>query len=163
MQITEIKRHPEGREHRFKLDLVLQRPHLVIGSFTHTRPRHAGGFAFERGALSYGFFWKRRPYVMYRMLDASGILVANRFDVVEDVHLAEGAVSYMDLYLDLWVGAGGTPQFEDEDEVDDARRDGTLSNAQLERINQTRDLLLRRHRIIAREAAALLVRADLFS
>ncbi len=156
MHITEIKRHPDGREHRFQLDVVLQQPHLVIGSFKHTRPRQAGGFAFERGALSFGYFWKRRSYVMYRMLDAAGSLVANRFDVVEDVQLAPGTVSYMDLYLDLWVSADGTTQFEDEDEVTAAAREGLLSRSQLDRIEKTKELLLRRHRVIAREAAALL-------
>ncbi len=156
MRITEVKRHIGGREDRFELGLVLQRPHLVIGSYEHPRSRRSGGFTFEHGALSYGFFWRRRPYVMYRMLDASGNLIAHRFDVVENVRLAEQTVSYTDLLLDLWVDSDGNAHLEDENEVADAERNGLLSRAQLDRIERTKDLLLRRHKAIAGEAAGLL-------
>ena len=156
MRITEVKRHLNGREVRFDLQLVLRRPHLIVASFVHPKTLQRDGFTFERGAVSYGFFWRRRPYVMYRMLGPQGRLVANRFDVVEDVHLGEREVSYRDLLLDIWIDASGVVQVEDESDVADARREGTLSNAQLERINRTRDLILRRHRVIAAGAERLL-------
>ena len=80
----------------------------------------------------------------------------HRFDVVEDVHLGEREVSYRDLLLDIWIDASGVVQVEDESDVADARREGTLSNVQLDRINGTRDLILRRHRVIAAGAERLL-------
>ncbi len=156
MRITEIKQHPDGREVRFDLQLIQRHPHLIVASFVHPEAVQRDGFTFDRGAVSYGFFWRRRPYVMYRMLDASGSLIANRFDVVEDVRLAERTVTYTDLFLDLWVDPDGTPHLEDKDEVTDASRDGLLSRSQLYRIEKTKELLLRRHRVIAREAARLL-------
>ena len=156
MNVSEIKRHIDGREERFRLQLVVRRPHLVIGSYEHPRSRRSGGFTFGRGSVSYGFFWRRRPYVMYRMLDPRGRLVANRFDVVAEVRLAERTVSYTDLLLDAWTTPDGSLRFEDEDEVADAVRQGLLSRTQLDRIEKTKDLLLRRHRAIAREATRLL-------
>ncbi len=156
MRITEVKRHPDGREVRFDLQLVQRHPHLIVASFVHPKALQRDGFTFERGAVSYGFFWKRRSYVMYRMLDASGCLVANRFDIVEDVRLAERTVSYTDLFLDLWVDPDGTPHLKDEDEVTDAARNGLLSRSQRNRIEKTKELLLRRHWVISREAARLL-------
>ncbi len=157
MLITEVKRHIDGRVERHDLRLVLRRPHLVVALYTFTRGLRTDGFTFPRGSYTYGFFWKRRPYVMYRMLDPQGQLVANRFDVVEDVHLGEREVSYRDLLLDIWIDASGVVQIADEDDVADARRVGALSNAQLSRIERTRDLLLRRHRIIAIWAERLLL------
>ena len=156
MRITEVKRHPNGKEVRFDLQLVQRRPHLIVASFVHPNALQRDGFSFERGAVSYGFFWRRRPYVMYRMLDASGSLVANRFDIVENVRLAERTVAYTDLFLDLWVGPDGTPHLKDEDEVSDAAREGLLSRSQLKRIEKTKDLLLRRHGVIAKAAERLL-------
>lgn len=156
MRITEVKRSPDGREVRFDLQLVQRHPHLVVASFLHPKALQRDGFTFARGAVSYGFFWRRRPYVMYRMLDTSGSLVANRFDIVEDVRLAERTVTYTDLFLDIWVDPDGTAHLEDEDEVTDAAREGLLSRSQLHRIEKTKELLLRRHRVIAREAARLL-------
>ena len=114
------------------------------------------GFTFPRGSSTYGFFWKRRRYVMYRMLDPQGQLVANRFDVVEDVHLGEREVSYRVLLLDIWIDAAGVVHVADEDEVANARRTGALSDAQLARIERTHALLLRRHRVITTEAERLL-------
>ena len=156
MRITEVKRHLDGREVRFDLQLVLHRPHLIVASFVHPKALQRDGFTFERGSISYGFFWRRRPYVMYRMLDPQGQLVANRFDIVEDVRLSEREVSYRDLLLDIWSDASGMVLVTDQDDVADARREGTISNAQLERIGRTRDLILRRHRVIAAEAERLL-------
>ncbi len=157
MRITEVKRHLDGRVERHSLHLVLRRPHLVIAFYEFARGLQTDGFTFPRGSFSYGFFWKRRPYVMYRMLDPQGQLVANRFDVVEDVHLGEREVSYRDLLLDIWIDASGVVQVADEDDVADARREGALSNARLARIERTHNLLLRRHRVIAAEAERLLL------
>ncbi len=156
MQIEEIKRHLDGRVERHSLRLVLRRPHLVVAFYEFARGFHRDGFIFPRGSYTYGFFWKRRPYVMYRMLDPQGQLVADRFDVVEDVYLGEREVSYRDLLLDIWIDASGHVQVADEDEVAEATREGALSNAQLARIERTHDLLLRRHRMIATEAERLL-------
>ena len=156
MQIEEIKRHLDGRVERHSLRLVLRRPHLVVALYEFAQGLQADGFTFARGSFTYGFFWKRRPYVMYRMLDRQGQLVANRFDVFEDVRLGERDVSYRDLLLDLWIDAAGVVQIADEDEVDQARRDGKLSVAQLQRIEHTRELLLRRHRATTRGAEQLL-------
>ena len=156
MRITEVKRHLDGREVRFDLQLIQRHPHLVVASYLHPKALQRDEFTFDRGAISYGFFWRRRPYVMYRMVDASGRLIASRFDVVEDVRLAERTVTYTDLFLDLWLGPDGTPRLEDEDEVTEAARAGLLSQSQLNKIEKTKELLLRRHRAIAREAARLL-------
>lgn len=156
MRIEEIKRHPDGHEVRFDLQLVQRHPHLIVAAFVHPKALQRDGFVFERGAVSYGFFWKRRPYVMYRMLDRRGQLVANRFDIVEDVRLAEQTVTYTDLYLDLWVDSSGTPQLRDQDEVSAAVGKGLLSRNQLKKIEQTKELLLNRHTVIAREAERLL-------
>ncbi len=155
-RITEVKRHPDGREVRFDLQLIQRYAHLIVARFVHPMALQRDSFTIDHDAISYGFFWRWRPYVMYRMLDASGRLIANRFDVVEDVRLAERTVAYTDLFLDLWVGPDGTPHLEDEDEVTDAGCGGLLSRSQLNRIEETKELLLRRHRVIATEAARLL-------
>ena len=159
MEVTEVKRHLDGRVERFACRLVLRRPHLAVLRFDHKEARHAGGLRLPAGSHTFGFFWRRRPYVLYRIVGPDGGLIAHRFDVVEDVRLGETEVSYTDLLLDLWVDANGTAQIEDEDEVEEHVRRGLLSHGQLDRIEHARVLLLRRHRAIAREAARLLAAA----
>lgn len=156
MRITEVKRHLDGRTERFDCYLVLRRPHLAVVCFDHEKQRRAGGYRVPAGSRTYGFFWRRRPYVLYRIAGPDGRLIAHRFDVVENVRLGEGEVSYTDLLLDLWVDPDGQARLEDEDEVEEHARRGLLAPAQRRRIETTRDLLLRRHRVIVREAARLL-------
>ena len=156
MQITEVKRHLDGRVERFRCRLMLRRPHLAVLRFDHAHTRRAGGFIFPRGSRSFGFFWPRRPYVLYRMENPRGQLIAHRFDVVEGVRLGEEEVSYTDLLLDLWIDPTGEARVEDEDEVDDHARRRLLSIERRHRIDRTRGLLLRRYTAIVKEAAGLL-------
>ena len=161
MRITEVKRHLDGRVERFDCRLVLRLPHVVVLRFDHPSALRVDGVSIPKGSRSYGFIWRRRPYLLYRILGPDGRLIAHRFDVVEAVRLGEQEVSYTDLLLDVWVDAAGNPRVEDEDEVADYVRRGQLSTARRIRIRRTRDLLLRRHQTIAREASRLLAAADI--
>jgi hypothetical protein len=152
----ETKRHLDGSVDSFACELVLRRAHVVVVRYRHGRGRTADGVAIPRGSVTHGFFWRRRPYCLYRIAGPGGRPIADRYDVVEDVRLAEDGVSYRDLLLDLWVTADGTVRVEDEDEVAEQTRRGLLSRVQRERIDRTKALLLRRHGAIAREAGRLL-------
>ena len=155
-RITEVKRHADGSAHRYQCELVALRPHLAIVLFRHWRGRSAGGFRFPRGSSTYGFFWPRRGYSLYRIAGPDGRLIAHRFDVLEDARLSQDEVSYLDLLLDIWVAPDGRVQIEDEDDVAAWAQAGLLSKAQQARIRRTRALLLRSHRRIEGEAARLL-------
>jgi predicted RNA-binding protein associated with RNAse of E/G family len=159
MEVTEVKRHLDGRIERFACRLVLRRPHLAVLRFDHKEARRAGGLLLPAGSRTFGFFWSRRPYVLYRIVRPNGRLLSHRFDVVEDVRLGAGEVSYTDLVLDIWFDANGTPRVEDEDDVEDHARRGLLSHTQRQRIERVCALLLRRHRAITLEAARLVARA----
>ena len=156
MRISEVKRHLEGGAHRFQCELVFRRPHLVIVLFRHSRARSAGGFSIPRGSHTYGFFWSRRPYSLYRIVRPDGGPIAHRYDIVDDVRLGEREVSYLDLLLDIWIAPDGGVQIEDEDEVVEYARRGLLSRAQVAAIHRARGLVLRRHAAIARESVRLL-------
>lgn len=156
MRIVEVKQHLDGREERFACDLVLRRAHVAVVRFRSTEPREAGGYRIPIGSQTIGFFWPRRPYVLYHIQGPEGALIAHRFDVVEAVRIRNREVVYRDLLLDVWVDPAGRTTIEDEDEVAVARRRGTMSGAQADRIDATRSLLLRRFRAIIREALQLL-------
>jgi predicted RNA-binding protein associated with RNAse of E/G family len=156
--ITEVKRHLDGREERFACRLVAREPNVTVVRFDHTARRVAGGFELPAGGRTDGFFWPRRPYGLYRIVGPEGALILHRFDAVEAIRLSEREVSYTDLLLDVLVGPSGTVLVEDEDHVEEYVRRGLLSEAQRTRIQRARDLLLRRHRAIEREAVRLLER-----
>ncbi len=109
--------------------------------------------------LSYGFYWRRRPYVCYRFVrppggSTGGVEVARRFDVVGRVQLVAtpagggpAELRFEDLLLDLWVRRGAGPggadelRWEDEDELRVALDGGLLSPAQAARIERARTTL----------------------
>ena len=158
MRITEVKRHLQGDALRFDCELVLRRPQLLVVLFRHRGGRSAGGFSIPRGSRTQGFFWRRRPYVLYRIVRPDGGLIAHRYDIVTDVRLGEREVSYFDLLLDIWIAPDGTVRVEDEHEVAGHARRGLLSRAQVAAIGRARALVLRRHAAVAREAARLVRR-----
>ncbi|MEX0785187.1 MAG: DUF402 domain-containing protein [Dehalococcoidia bacterium] len=159
MEIVEVKRHPDGGEDRFACELVVRLPRVAVVRFVHWRGRSHGGFSIPRGSVTHGFFWPRRRYSLYRMAAPDGVPIADRYDIVEDARVSEREVSYLDLLLDIWIAPDGRVIVEDEDEVRDFAQRGLLSREQLATIDRARDLVLRRHRAIAREADELLAAA----
>jgi hypothetical protein len=156
VRITEVKCHVKGGAHRYDCELALRRPQLVVVLYRHWRRRSAGGFSIPRGSRTYGFFWRRRPYVLYRIEQPSGTLIAHRYDIVSDVRLGEREVYYLDLLVDIWFAPDGTALIEDEDEVADYAKRGLLSRAQVRAIAGAKALVLRRHAAVAREAERLI-------
>jgi predicted RNA-binding protein associated with RNAse of E/G family len=156
VRIYEVKRHLDGTEERYTLTLVRREPHVVVAEYRFKKSYVRDGFDIPRGSKTYGFFWRRRPYIMYRMIDPKGRNIADRYDVVRDVELGEREVAYTDVLLDVWVRPDGSTLVEDEDEVAEAARDGLLSRAEVREVERVRDLILRRHRAIEGEIGRLL-------
>lgn len=167
--VVEVKRHLEGRESRFACELIEWRVDCVIVCF-HLDRLEGSLSRFDVGEPldSYGFFWKRRPYNCYYLVPASGPFgaapVLVRFDVVRDVEFVESAgslpeVRFLDLILDLLVTPDGA-RWEDEDEVEEARRAVLLSPPDLARIERARHTLDGGHRRVIAEVRRTLVRLD---
>jgi hypothetical protein len=149
-QVLETKLTLDGRTQTFTCAGLLVSPRQAVVRFDHTGERRAGGFFFPAGSHTLGFFWRSRPYNCYRIAGPDGAVIAHRFDVVDRVSIAPGSVRYRDLLLDVWVGPSGGARVEDEEEVDEARRQGLLTAAMIRRIERTRSFLLGAHpRIVA--------------
>lgn len=150
-EILETKLSLDGRAQTFVCAGLLVSPRLAVVRFDHTAERRAGGFFVPAGSHTLGYFWRARPYNCYRIAGPDNAVIAYRFDVVDRVRIGAGRVAYRDLLLDLWVSPAGVAHAEDEEEVDDARRRGLLTDALLWRIERTHALLLREHRRIVEE------------
>ncbi|MEX0781714.1 MAG: DUF402 domain-containing protein [Dehalococcoidia bacterium] len=155
--IVERKYKPDGSAREYACELVTRRPGLIVVRFAMP----AGGEIFNApitippGSISYGWFWARRPYNLYRMLAPDGALIAHRFDAVADVRLLAGAVEYRDLVLDWWVLPDDTILEEDRDELDTLAATGFLSPADVAAANRAAFEVLSRYRHIIDDVAAL--------
>jgi len=136
--ILERKQKPDGTWREYECTLLHRDPGLVVVEFVMAKGGAIFGTPIEvpPGSYSHGWFWKRRPYNLYRMRRADGSLIAHRFDAVTDVQFDEGRVSYRDLVLDWWVLPDDTLIEEDREELDEmvaarllSERDQAAANA----------------------------------
>lgn len=125
----ERKHKPDGSWREYACTLLHREPGLVIIRFLMEKGGAIHGTPIEvpPGSVSHGFFWKRRPYNLYRMRRADGALIAHRFDAVTDVQIGDAGVSYRDLVLDWWTLPDGTIFEEDREELDQLCASGGVS------------------------------------
>lgn len=153
----ERKRKLDGSVHDYETTLVYRDGRVVIVRFEMTRGGGPPRLPVEvpAAAVSYGYFWPRRPYNLYRMLDPDGRLIAHRFDAVADVKVADDGLEYRDLVLDWWALPDGTLLEEDRDELEEAVAAGAISAADVARANDAAYQVFSRYRHIIDEAAGL--------
>ena len=147
---VERKGKPDGSERRYPTQLEFASPALVIVSYVMRRGGAVFGTPIEipPGSVSFGYFWRSRPYTVYRMREGDRI-VAHRFDAVTGVRIGRGGVSYRDLALDWWLTPEGDLIEEDRDEFEELCEAGAFSPADLA-------AAARAERVIARAASRLL-------
>jgi len=153
----ERKLKADGSEHVYETELLHRETRVVVVRFVMTR---GGGppmlpIRVESGAVSYGYFWPKRPYNLYRMIGLKGEVLAHRFDAVTDVRVTAEEVSYRDLVLDWWALPDGTLTEEDRDELDELRAAGAITEADCERANEAARQVYSRYRHIIDEAEML--------
>lgn len=153
----ERKRKADGTVHDYETELVHRDQTVVIVKFVMTR---GGGpprlpVTVAPGSVSYGYFWPRRPYNVYRWMTADGGLIAYRFDALTAVTVTESAVEYRDLVLDWWAFPDGSIIEEDRDELDAAVAAGTVSAADERLANEAAYHVFSRYRHIIDEVEAL--------
>ena len=81
------ERMRDGAILTFECEPVAYEPNRTICLFRSTGSFATTTFTMQKGGLSYGFFWRHRPYILYRISEPDGSLIGHRFDVV-DRHLA---------------------------------------------------------------------------
>ena len=153
----ERKRKLDGTVHEYDLTLIHRDGRVAIARFE--MPKGGGPprlpVVIPPGSVSYGYFWGRRPYSMYRMIGPDGAVLGHRFDAVADVRRDAEGVDYRDLLLDWWVMPDGTISEEDRDELDEAIAAGTIVRRDIERANEAAYQVWSRYRHIIDEVEEL--------
>lgn len=153
----EIKRKPGGVELRYETELLYRTANVVV---VHFLMRKGGGqpaipVNVPPGSVSLGYFWRGRPFNLYRWRDPAGDVLAHRFDAIADLELGPHQLVYRDLILDWWVLPGDVLLEEDREEFEDAVRLGTISRRDAEIAGEAARQVLSRYRHIIDEAADL--------
>jgi predicted RNA-binding protein associated with RNAse of E/G family len=118
--ILERKIKPDGTVREYPCRLVHMEPGFAVIRYTIQHGGSIFGTPIEvpPDTISFGYFWKRRPYSIYRMKGPAGQIIAHRFDASTVVAIEPAAITYRDLVLDWWITPDGTIIEEDLDEFE---------------------------------------------
>ncbi len=106
------------------------------------------------------FVFPGRPYEIASVFDAEGKLMGHYTNLIRPPTLAPGEWRLTDLYLDVWQPAGGEAKVLDEDQFEQALRDGRLDAGEAQRARGEAAAVLRNARA-RRWPPAIVVRHSL--
>ena len=151
MAFREIKHHLDGRTETWGCEALGVTGDRAVVTFV--LPARIG--PWPKGSTTYGFFWTRRDYNLYRFVSKDGETLGHRFDVVTDVRIDDDSVEYLDLVVDVVVDPLGEVTVEDEDEAKQAAKRGSLTKEHLGIIERALRRVVGGHKDIVREAVQL--------
>ena len=119
--LRERKVKPDGSVQEFALEFLGRTGGVEAGRYRlPPRPTRSPKvpFPLPASACSDGYFFRNRPYSVYRFRAPGGAVLGHRIDAVADVELTPDSVTYRDLALDWWVLSDGRVTEEDGDEFE---------------------------------------------
>ena len=117
-RILEIKRTVSGGEKRFECRVLSSHGGYLIVLFVAPEAMQVHGVALPAGTVTFGHFWRDRPYNVYHWLDpATGRTLGHYLNLAGDTVVGEDRLEWLDLVIDVLALPGAPPRVLDEDEV----------------------------------------------
>lgn len=108
--------------------------------------RIGDGVTVEGGASLVWFTFPGRRYEIAAFYDGDDRLLGHYTNFVEPPEIEDDRWRITDLFLDLWIPAGGSPTLLDRDEFHEAREQGWIEESEARKIERLADLFLDRAR-----------------
>ena len=89
--------------------------------------------------------------MLWRMYGPDSSLIGTLFHICRDVTITETSVQYLDLIIDIWIPAHGAPRVLDEDELEECRQQGLVSDEEMRWIRKQQALITDAHAEIIRQ------------
>lgn len=147
--MAEVRRGPE-RLDRFEQELLVDAPDHKI-SLQVVGPELApvridASTTLDAGALLVWYAWSGEPYEIGAFHDPRDAFLGHYVNVIRPPVFEPGRWRIDDLFVDVWVPAGGEPVLLDADELEDARERGWITGGEAERARRLAEALLERAR-----------------
>src|SRR5216117_448312 len=85
--IKEVKCTPTGERQEFLCRLLDRSPTHAVVLYKIKDARRVGSLRLPRGALTYGYFWRGRPYNVYQWVRADGRTLGFYVNLAGQVHV----------------------------------------------------------------------------
>jgi hypothetical protein len=116
--IREIKRTLTGSEKRFDCRALSAHDGYLIVLFVAAEAMHVHGVDLPAGTVTFGHFWRDRPYNVYHWLHATtGRTLGCYVNLSQDTIIDDDRLEWLDLAVDVLALPGVPPRVLDEDEI----------------------------------------------
>ena len=150
-RITEHKRHKNKPDEQYDCIAIHREPGYVVLRYDVDGNYHIGPFPIPRGSLTIAHYREDVPHVLWEMYGPQRELIGYCYHLSIPPVIADDTVDYLDLLLDLWFAPDGTLTVLDEDELEQADREGKINPREREIIAAERVHIIERHPEILRE------------
>jgi predicted RNA-binding protein associated with RNAse of E/G family len=117
--VEERKRKLDGRVQVYRCQGLVRGPRFALVRYRVQAEVALGGGLLRApaGSWTYGLFWADRPYNVYLWTDAAGGRLGAYGNAAGETRIAEGAVEWLDLELDVLILPDGRVAVLDEELV----------------------------------------------
>ncbi len=126
----ERKAYFDGKEDLFQCELIYLSRECGILKYVTERAHSTGDLFLPAGTVSYGFFFRDEPFVLYRWFSPQGKLIGDYFNVADKIRISEKEFFWRDLFVDVLVRPSGKVDILDENEVPNNLEESLLAYIQ---------------------------------
>lgn len=106
--VKEIKITLTGERQEFVSRVLDRSANHVVVLYPIRARRRVAGLVLPRGAVTYGYFWRDRPYNVYHWMTAGGRTLGFYVNLADRVTFRPGVVEWQDLAVDLLFSPDGS-------------------------------------------------------
>jgi len=140
--IEEIKVHKNKETQRFRCSLLHREAGYLVLFYRAEQPGRIKDIVIPKGSTTIAHYWTGRGYVLWRMCGADSSLIGTLFHICRDVFITKTSVQYLDLIVDIWIPDRGEPLVLDEDELEECRQQGLVSDEERQWIEERKNIIL---------------------
>ena len=144
-KIQEQKRHINKPDESYWCELLHREPGYIVVKYDVRREGHIGPVAIPAGSMTIAHYRENTAHVLWEMYDPKRKLIGYCYHICLPPEIGESHVEYLDLLLDLWFDPEGKLTVLDEDELEQARAEGKVSEEQVELIERERKTIEEGH------------------
>lgn len=116
-EIIETKKNLWGASKTFACRRLAGDDRSVVVLHVLEQPLSVAGVHLPAGTLTFGHFWRDKPYNVYHWLSPRGQTLGLYFNIAEGTSIAPDAIEWRDLVLDVLALPDAPPQVLDRDEL----------------------------------------------
>lgn len=152
-KIIERKITLSGKEFIYNCNLICREDRRGILKYEVKKHHKVGNLDIKPHTITYAFYNKDKPFILYKWFDVKGKLMGNYFNISDSLHLFEEEFRWRDLTVDVMVYPDFRIDILDEKEIPEEIDDNLISY-----IDSTKSHIVKNHREIIKRTDRFLNR-----